>query len=330
VPREYQIPDVNAELIVDVAKTLANSSSPMTIGELANCYLNEYSDEYIRRAAIANTQMGLAELSDKSYRCAESHRDILKKSNKSELKVVFRSVLQNYGPFLLFADYLSKGFASADAGRRTRGLFRIRTSPDTIERGLKSWGKYAELIEETASGLKLRVQTQNLLFDYVRKLVEALEAELKAKLFSIDMVGPEIFAYLDNNEIKLDDLAIALRNYETDPKHSAGRALEIFERFVYTIATQRGVDPQKSKGLMEWIDGLRATKNPEGERDLASNLLLLCHGMVAMRNMTHHDPDSETGRVWNISKQAALTSTLMVPIVLRTIHLYVMQRKQEF
>jgi hypothetical protein len=324
VPTEYQLPDVSGELIADVAKTLANSATPMTVAQLADCYVGQFGQEYVRRAAQASSQLGLADAKAGGFACSENHRDILKKASKPDLKVAFRGGLQNYGPFLLYADYLSKSFTSLEAAMRIKGIFKIQAAPDKVERSLKGWGKYADLIVEDRTGLKIKVQTQNLPFDYVKKLVEALEAELQAKLFTIDMLGPEVFAYLDNNEIKLDDMAKALRNYETDPKPSASRSLDIYERFVHTIAKERGVDVQKSKGLMEWVDGLRS------KGDLAANLLHLCHGMVGVRNMTHHDPDSETGQPWHISMKGALTSTLLVSITIRTMYLYIMQRKQEF
>lgn len=301
----------------------------MTLEELANCYVGQFSPEYVRRAAVANVQLGLAETNKTTYYCSETHRDVLRKANKAQLTLAFRGGLQNYGPFLLYADYLNKGFASNDAVTRTRGLFKIQVSPDKIERTLKGWGKYAQLIEDTPTGPRITIQTEHLLIDHAKKLVEALEAELQAKLFTIDMLGPEIFTYLDKNDVKLDDMAKALRNYETDPKPSASRALEIFERFVHTIAKERGVDVQKPKGLMDWVDGLHSQRNPQTPRDLPSNLWHLARGMVGLRNMTHHNPDSETGQPWNISKQAALTSTLLTPITIRSMYMYIVQRRQE-
>ncbi len=179
------------------------------------------------------------------------------------------------------------------------------------------------MIEDGPGCLRIKVNTEHLLVDYAKKLVEALEAELQAKLFTIDMLSPEVFTYLDNNNVKLDDLAKALRNYESDPKPSAGRSLEIYERFIHLTAASRGVDFTQAKDLSGWVDALRS------KDDLCKNLLNLSKGMVALRNMTHHNPDGETGKEWNISKQAALVSSLFVPITIRTTYLYVNQRKQE-
>lgn len=323
MPIDYQVPDVSGEIVSDVAKTLANSAQPMNLIELGVCYTGQYSQEYIRRAAIAAAQLGLSETKSGLYSCSELHRDILKKARKEELGIALGYGLKNYGPFLIYADYLSKGFQPTEAATRTKGLFRIQASPEKIDKSLKGWGKYAGLFEETGQGLRIKVETKNLLLDYVKQLVNALEAELQSKLFTIDMLGPEVFAYLDENGIKLDDLAKALRNFEADPKTSAGRSLDVFERFIHTLATAKGVNTQKPTGLMNWVDGFARS-------DMPSNLLHISHGMVGIRNMTHHNPDVETGKPWNISKQASLTSTLLVPIVIRAIYLQVNQKKQEF
>src|SRR6266487_3962115 len=119
----YQIPDVSADLISDVAKTLANSPSPMSVSQITECYVNQFGGEYVRRAAVASAQLGLSELIKGEYVCAEGHRDVLRKATKSELRVAFRGGLQNYGPFLLYADYLSKAFSSLEAASRTKGIF---------------------------------------------------------------------------------------------------------------------------------------------------------------------------------------------------------------
>src|SRR5438445_685987 len=171
----YQIPDVSAALIADLAKTLANSASSMTLSELADCYVGQFKSDSVRRATIANVQLGFAEANQAVYSCSETHRDVLKKADKSELRIAFRGGLQNYGPFLLFADYLSKGFSPIDAATRTRGLFKIELAPEKVERILRGWGKYAQLVEEIPGGLRLTVETEHLLFDYVKRLIEALE-----------------------------------------------------------------------------------------------------------------------------------------------------------
>ena len=323
---EYLIPEVRGDLVADVAKTLANSRKPMTLSELSRSFEGQYSPEYVRRAAIACSQLKLAIVQDGTFACNESDRDDLKKATKSELCIPFRKRLQDYAPFLLFVDILSKQFSSIESAMRIRGILNIAMAPKKLERTLKGWGKYAQVIEELEQGkISICIETEKLLADYVKKLVESLEAEISAKIFTIDMLGPEVFAYLDSQGISLTDIAQALRNYEKDPKPSASRACEIFEAFIHSLAQTKGIFvPKPRPTLNDWCEGLRSQK------EVPSNLLLACHGLVGIRNMTHHNPDAETGRPWNISKQAALTSTLLVPILIRSVYLYSTQRNQEF
>jgi hypothetical protein len=49
-----------------------------------------------------------------------------------------------------------------------------------------------------------------------------------------------------------------------------------------------------------------------------------------MRNMTHHDPDKETALPWAITKEGALITTLLVPVIMRSMHHYMTERKQTF
>jgi len=45
---QYVIPEVKGELVADVAKTLANSKKPLTLGELSKSYEGQFSSEYVR------------------------------------------------------------------------------------------------------------------------------------------------------------------------------------------------------------------------------------------------------------------------------------------
>ncbi len=320
------IPEVKAEVIADVAKTLANSKNPLTLNELSKSYTKEYSPEYIRRAAVASAQMKLAVFESGAYACNESDRDDLKKAMRSELFGPFAKRLQDFGPFLLYADLVSKEFSSIESATRIRGILDIDVEPEKLERALRGWGKYAKLIEESKQGeIKICIDTDKFVGDYIKRLMESLEAEISAKIFTIDMLGPEVFAYLDGQGISLTQIAYALRNYESDSQHSAARSTEVFEAFMHALIQTKGIQiPKPRQTLMDWVEGLRSNK------EIPANLLLACQGLVGIRNMTHHNPDSETGLSWNISKQAALTSTLLVPITIRSVYLYAMQRKQEF
>ena len=41
---------------------------------------------------------------------------------------------------------------------------------------------------------------------------------------------------------------------------------------------------------------------------MLKNHVHLCHGIGSIRNMTHHDPDKETGKSWTFTPQDAIIS----------------------
>lgn len=322
----YLIPEVAGELVADVAKTIASSPRPLSQSEVVKCFEGQYTPEYISRAILAGLQIKiLSQTAEKGYVASEESRDDLKRANRKELSVPFRKHLQDFSPFLLYIDFVSKGYPSIEAARKTGGIFSISAAPEKINTTLRGWGTYSGLVSynRQTGNITINIETEKLLTQYVKKLLDALEAELRAKVFAIDMLGSNVFAYFDQKGLSLNDFATALRNYEADPKPSAGRALETFEAFVYAIADDKGIPVQKPKTLSEWCDGLRA------KREIPSNQLLLCHGLIGARNMTHHNPDAETGQPWIISRQAALTFILLSIVAIRSVYMYVDNRTQE-
>jgi hypothetical protein len=192
---------------------------------------------------------------------------------------------------------------------------------------LRRWGMFSKLIEldKKTGKLGIKLDIEKLSVEYVMRLLKAFEAELKAKFFIIDMLGPEVFAYLDQKHIGLDEITSALLEYESDTRGAASRATQTFELFLWRLAEDAGVDPKilKGAGIIEIADALRA------QDGLLSKHIHLCHWIGSIRNMTHHGPDKETGKTWDISKQGALLSTLFVPAAVRSLYLYSKERKQE-
>jgi hypothetical protein len=325
---DYVIPDVSAELVMDVSKILANSAASMTETQVAECFAKKYTLFYVRSALVVSNQLGISTASSiGAYVISERLRSDIKRASREELYVPFQACLKNYAPFLLFVDFVSKGYSSSDSAARTRGILNIKANLKIVENSLRRWGIYSKLIElEKKTGkLGLKLSIDRLSVEYVARLLKAFEAELKAKVFIIDMLGPEVFAYLDRKQISLDELTAALLEYESDTKAAASRATQTFELFLWRLAEDAGIDPKtlRGAGTIEIADALRAQKCLLGKH------LHLCHCLGSIRNMTHHDPDKETGKIWDMSKQGALLSTLFVPAVIRSLYLFSKEKKQE-
>lgn len=325
---EYGIPDVSAELVMDVGKILANSATPMTETQVAECFAKKYTLSYVRSALGVSAQLGICTASSAStYAVTEGMRADIRRASKEELYVPFQACLKNYNPFLLFGDFVSKGYSPTDAAARTKGILNIKSNIKIVENSLRRWGIFSKLIEldKKTGKLGIKLDIEKLSVEYVMRLLKAFEAELKAKFFIIDMLGPEVFAYLDQKHISLDEITSALLEYESDTKDAASRATQTFELFLWRLAEDAGVDPKtlKGAGVIEIAEALRAQKG------MLSKHIHLCHWLGSIRNMTHHHPDKETGKTWNMSKQGALLSTLFVPVAIRSLYLYSKEQKQE-
>jgi len=318
----FSIYDVSAEFVMDVAKAVASSPHPLNKQDLRESFSR--SGGYISNAISQCLQLGLV-VQDGDYVSSEKYRDLIKRSERSQLHLPFREALQRYPPFLLYTDFISKGYSSGESANMTRGIFRIQSSREIVEKSLRSWGIYAQLIERGKSGkLSIPDAEQGLPSEYVERLLKALRADLQARIFIIETMSQQAFAYVTSKGIGIDDLSDALVNYETDSKTSANKAFQNFEHFLFKLGEDIGGNMSSLNGIMQYADEIRSKKG------MLNNQLHLCHGLGGLRNMAHHDPDKETGKPWNFTPQGAIISALIVPTVIRNLYLYWAEKKQEF
>jgi len=319
---QYIVPHVSAKIIMEVVKILAHSPHALNINDIIECLGGNYSLRYISDVLVACCQLKLLRKYNNHYICDEEDLDIIKRADRSELYLPFRRKLQCYAPFLLYADFLSKGYSSLEAASRAKGILKIRGSLRKMEKTLRNWGLYARLLTQDSSGLKLSISTEKLSKEYVQKLLKALEAELRAKLFTIDMLTPELYAYLDDKCIDISSLSAALLEYERRPRESAANACQTFEHFLCTLIEE---DELKNlKGVTEIIDFLRNKKM------ILSNHVLIGHGLGGLRNITHHKVDKDSKRPWTITQHGALIAILLAINAMRSYFMYIKKGKQEF
>jgi hypothetical protein len=123
----------------------------------------------------------------------------------------------------------------------TRGIFRIPSQTDIVEKSFRNWGLYARLIHVDASGtFSIPEAEKGLPSEYVESLLKALRAELQASIFIIETMSQQAFAYLTEKKIDIKDLTDALINYEKDPKVSAYKACKTFEYFLFKLGEDVG------------------------------------------------------------------------------------------
>jgi hypothetical protein len=321
----YVVMDVSAEFIMNVAKAVASSPHPLSKYDLLNSF--EKSPKYVGNTISQCLQLGLICEQNGFYISNDKYRDLIKRSDRSELYIPLRQALQNYPPFLLYLDFISKGYSSNESSNMTAGIFRIRSSKKIVESNYRNWGLQTELIVSNPSGdLTIPEAEGGLPSEYIESLMRALRADMQAKIFLIETMSQQAFVYLTEKGISLEDLSNALIKYETDSDISANKASQTFEHFLYKLGEDANVNLKSCNGIIQYADTIRS--NSSGV--ILNNLNHICHGIGGLRNMSHHDPDKETGKEWNFTPQGAIITSLLVPTAIRSIYLYWKEQKQEF
>jgi len=322
---QFTVSDVSAEFMMDVAKVVASSPHPLTKKDLLNSF--KMSDVYVSNAISQCLQLGLICIQNSQYVSSDKYRDLIKRSERSQLQIPLRQALQSYPPFLLYLDFIGKGYPSDKSATMTTGIFRIPSPKEKVERAFRNWGLQTSLIIADTSGkLSIPEAEKGLPSEYVESLIKAMRADLQAKIFLIETMSQQAFAYLTDKSINIEDLSDALVNYEKDSQTSANKACQTFEHFLFKLGEDVGANVKTCNGIIEYADTIRSARNDV----ILRNQWHVCHGIGGLRNMAHHSPDKETGNEWNFTPQGAIISSLIVPTMIRSLYLFWKEKKQEF
>lgn len=322
---QFAVSDVSVEFMMDVAKAVASSPHPLTKKDLLNSFRK--SDVYVSNAISQCLQLGLICIQDDHYLGSDKYRDLIKRSDRSQLRIPLRQALQSYPPYLLFLDFISKGYSVPDSASMVAGIFRILSPIDRVEKVFKNWGLQTGLIVADISGsLSIPEAAKGLPTEYVESLIKALRADLQAKIFLIETMSQQAFAYLTEKGIGIEELSDALIKYETDSQNSINKSCQTFEHFLYKLGEDVNVDVKNCNGIIEQADSIRSARNDT----ILKNQWHICRGIGGLRNMAHHSPDKETGKDWQFTPQGAIIASLLIPTTLRSIFLYWKEKKQEF
>jgi len=320
---QFAVSKVSAEFMMDVAKAVSSSPHPLSKRDLIKSF--EKSGVYVTNAISQCLQLGLIRIQDGQYVSSDKYGDLIKRSERSQLYIALRQALQSYPPFLLYLDFISKGYLSEQSATMTTGIFRIQSPRELVETMFRNWGLQTGLMElDTSNKLTIPEAEKGLPSEYVASLVKALTANLQASIFLIETMSPPAYAYLTEKSIGIEDLSNALMNYETDSKGSANKACQTFEHFLFKLGEDVGANVKGCNGTIEYAVAMR------GQNVILKNQLHLCDGIGGLRNMAHHDPDKETGKPWTFTPQGAIISSLIVPTMIRSIYSYWKEQKQEF
>jgi len=321
---KYVLTDVSSESIMSIAKVISSSPSPMPFEDIATSLQTKYREQYLKQAIIACVQLQLIIKENENYVANPKSRDIIKRANKDELIVFFRQALQNYPPFLMYADFLSNGYPSDESASMTKGIMQISSTLKVVEKALRLWGADAKLIIKENGEFRIPEAEKGLPSNYVKDLLKALDSELHAKMFLIDTLNPEVYNYLTKLGIDISELAKALIDYEPNPKQSLDRASQFFESFLHKFGIDINVNLQGKNGVNELVNTLA------DQRIILKNQKNLGNGIGGFRNISAHGVDKDTQKEWVVTAQASLSGILFIPAVIRSFYLYVKKQEQNF
>jgi hypothetical protein len=112
---QFTVSDISVEFMMDVAKVVASSPHPLTKKDLLNSFGK--SDVYLSNAISQCLQLGLVCIQDDHYLSSDKYRDLIKRSDRAQLQIPLRQALQSYSPYLLFLDFISKGYSVQESCR---------------------------------------------------------------------------------------------------------------------------------------------------------------------------------------------------------------------
>ncbi len=256
---KFAVFDVSAEFLMDIAKEVSSSPHPLDKSILLDSF--DKNQAYTSNAIAECIQLGLFNERNGEYLPADKYRDLIKRSERSQLHLVLRQALQSYPPCLLYLDFLSKGYSSEQSARMTAGIFRMSSPKERVEKVFRNWGLQTGLIISDASGkLSIPEGEKGLPNEYIESLMKALKADLQAKIFLIETMSPSSYKYLTERGIEIDDLSDALVNYEKDPKTSANKATQIFEHFLFKFGEDIGAKITEGNGIIQYANIIQAER----------------------------------------------------------------------
>jgi hypothetical protein len=280
------------------------------------------SEEYARRALEATVQLGImSEDSGKYFTRGEV--DDVSRATKDQHPIIFRRFVQRYEPFILFLMLVGKGNTIDSAARKISVIYDVDSPPTMIEKTLTEWGKYADLIEVgTKGGISLKIETEKLSAEYIKELLEAMEHDVKARIYIASKLGEDVFGYLKHDEIEF--LVSAIRKHQEDPRNALDDAGRAFEDYLRRLGTDRGVNMSGCKGIGELSDYLK------GSDLIDQKHLEICKAINSVRLAAAHSKDRKTITPWKINPDAAIEAILITLTAMRSIHNFVSNKTQIF
>lgn len=320
MPFQYKIPEVTADKIMEVVEGVSYKGSDGLDVQATAKYLGK-TTVYAKRALNASNQLGFTELKDAKYILVKDAADA-SRASKEQRPVIFRKFLQRFDPFILFIVLVGRGNSIEDAARKVKVIYDLDAGIKIITSTLIGWGEYAQVIKREKGTVILQIETEKLSAEYIRELLEAMEHDVKARMYIAGKLGDDVFGYMHQDE--LDFLVKAIREHQGDPRGSIDDAGRAFEDFLRRIATDKTVTVTQCKGIQELADALR------GDRKIDTKHLEICKAINSLRIAAAHSKDRNSGEKWILKEDAAIECILITLTTIRSIYNYIFKQVQMF
>jgi uncharacterized protein YmfQ (DUF2313 family) len=200
-------------------------------------------------------------------------------------------------------------------------IYNVSTQISDIERIMINWGTYAGLLERDKKGIiKLKVVVEELKPEYLKELLEALESDIKARIYMENKLTDEVFGYLQYDEIEF--LVKAIRNHQKDARASIEDMGKAFEDFLRRLGNDKKVDMTKSSGIAQCAYSLK------GADLITQKHLEVCEHINTFRLAAAHSKEKQTLEAWKINPDAAIEVILTALTAIRSIFIYVFRNRQ--
>jgi len=278
----------------------------------------EKSNSYTNRALNMACQFGFAEKKGSKYYANGNSVELIK-TKKSERYIVFRKYLQRFEPFVIFLALVNKGNTINESIRKLRVIYSINLNQKEIRASLLNWGQYSQIFNYNISTdeITLNIDLDDLEVQYLKELLESLDAEIKTKIYLANKLTEYVYGYLGHDEI--EHLARALMRHERNPRNSiadSGRALEDFLR---RISFESGHDVSALQGITSITEYI-GSKDRKLIHEKQKKILI---GLAAIRNLASHSKDSKTLESWRISPDFAIEVILVTVSLIRSLYYYI-------
>ncbi len=302
---------VGGALVMEVVEACALADRPLALPELSRYCTS--SDRATREAAKAGVWLGLVDLRDGMYTASAVAKESPPRSSEAKV-LLFRQALQKKRSFVQFLALLDYNNSPSAAAEKVRVLYQIGCDPVLLVKLFGGWGKAAGILEELPGGLQLRAEyhVAELPFDYLDGLKEALDDDIRARIFVSKKLSAETFHFV--SDAGVERAVKALRAVKSDPRNSVEDIGEFFEDYLRLKSTSAGLPTSDANGIGGVLQVLSQSSQ------LASEHRILGEALNTLRIMASHPTRAKTGLRWVIRQDSGLDAVLLTMSVIRSIH----------